>query len=1440
MKLRKKAAVILTTAMIAGASTMLVYAGENELPFVSGYDVVDMTFEGDYTILEPLNINGQTVVINGDLYLASDLNLNGGTLIVTGNMTMNTAYCYAGGGNLIVAGTLTQNGGTILADTNDGEHGGGRIEIQSDVIIKSGNINAGQGGEIVFDKTVELTGGAIYPNKGTVEIKGDFYQSAKVEGGEGTMIVDGNWFLTDSYLDVQKGTITAKKDFRIQNVQRLENGYSSLGTTDAILKMYNEEGHLTVEGNFITQSAGNGNYNYLTDGTLELKGNFDQLTGGEDHNVKDNFNCRNGHKVIFSGTRTQVIHFEDPTSSKFNKLVSAPNGNAFIAAGQIYSLEGNVSLKSFNQYGTLYLNSYQLNVSDSFTENGYIYCGTGSMTVGGNMVHEGGRLTIDKADVTVKGDYRLQKLNVDENNEPYYTTSSGCLNMSDAEGHFTVEGNFITQSSGNGNYNYLTDGTLELKGNFAQFASEDGIKDNFYCRNSHKVIFSGEKTQTIYFENPTSSGFNILADTPYGMADITSGSIASLGCNATLKNFTQYSSFSLGEYQLTVTGELEQHGNIYGSTGQMTVIGNLHQLDGYLRIEKADVTVKGNYLLDDGCLNMSDALGHFTIEGNVSTHSTGNGNYNYLTDGTLELKGNFTQQASESGIKDNFYCRNNHKVIFSGSKEQTICFENPTSSGFNILAGTPNPLVNITSGSIVSLGCNATLKNFAQYDSFTLGEYQLTVTGELEQHGNIYGSTGQMTVIGNLHQLDGYLRIEKADVTVKGNYLLDDGCLNMSDALGHFTIEGNVSTHSTGNGNYNYLTDGTLELKGDFAQFASANGITDNFNCWNSHKVIFSGSKEQTIYFENPTSSGFNILAGTPYGKAKITAARINSLGTDAVLAAFTQYDTLYLGTYGLTITGDLTEFGNINCGTGRLTVNGNALHTTGYLRIQGGSVTFNGDYRMQKAATNEDGELVYETAESALVMDNAAGRFTVNGNMIVQSSNNGNYNYLTAGTLVLRGDFTQLVGNSTKDNFNCWNKHITILDGDKAQNISFSSYSSSKFNYLYIRKDRFKAGLYSFNTTTIPGAFYLTYDNLSFVDHDTVTIGNPVTIVGAATAGTDPYTYLFYVRAKGDTDWIGLDAITDEATSVTYTVFTPAIGYDYELKAVAVDADGTPSEKIITIHALHKTGLTGWQKEVLYWLYYNKDGSYVTNSWKQIGSKWYHFDTNGFMQTGWYQENGTYYYLKADGSMAVDEWVENDKYYLDASGKWIKGKKKDVEAGWKESAKGRWYQNEDGSYPKNQWKKIEDKWYHFDANGYVQTGWYVENGNYYYLKEDGSMAVDEWVENDKYYVDANGRWVKGKVKEEEQKTGTWKKDSKGWWYQYADKTYPKNQWAKIDGKWYHFDANGYMQTGWYKEGNYYYFLKSNGQMAANEWVQNGKYYIDSNGHWDKDAVAEA
>lgn len=57
---------------------------------------------------------------------------------------------------------------------------------------------------------------------------------------------------------------------------------------------------------------------------------------------------------------------------------------------------------------------------------------------------------------------------------------------------------------------------------------------------------------------------------------------------------------------------------------------------------------------------------------------------------------------------------------------------------------------------------------------------------------------------------------------------------------------------------------------------------------------------------------------------------------------------------------------------------------------------------------------------------------------------------------------------------------------------------------------------------------------------------------------------------------------------------------------------------------------------------------------------------------------------------------------------------------------------------------------------------------------------------------------------------GTWKKDNRGWWYQNANGTYPRNSWIQVDNKWYWVDIEGYAVKGWQTiQGKVYYFSES-------------------------------
>ena len=86
--------------------------------------------------------------------------------------------------------------------------------------------------------------------------------------------------------------------------------------------------------------------------------------------------------------------------------------------------------------------------------------------------------------------------------------------------------------------------------------------------------------------------------------------------------------------------------------------------------------------------------------------------------------------------------------------------------------------------------------------------------------------------------------------------------------------------------------------------------------------------------------------------------------------------------------------------------------------------------------------------------------------------------------------------------------------------------------------------------------------------------------------------------------------------------------------------------------------------------------------------------------------------------------------------------------------------------------------------------------------------------------------------------SGSWKCDSKGWWYEYSDGSYPKNTWLEIDGSWYYFTSSGYMDYSEYRDG---YWLGADGSWNTayygGTWKCNeiGWWYSDASGWYPSD-----
>ncbi len=129
----------------------------------------------------------------------------------------------------------------------------------------------------------------------------------------------------------------------------------------------------------------------------------------------------------------------------------------------------------------------------------------------------------------------------------------------------------------------------------------------------------------------------------------------------------------------------------------------------------------------------------------------------------------------------------------------------------------------------------------------------------------------------------------------------------------------------------------------------------------------------------------------------------------------------------------------------------------------------------------------------------------------------------------------------------------------------------------------------------------------------------------------------------------------------------------------------------------------------------------------------------------------------------------------------------------------------------------------------------------------DKNNEKGEWFESDYIYVDeemlddieagyySSGSSSSGTTTSAAPYTPVsagWVLDHVGWWYRFADGSYPTNGWLQINNVWYCFDAVGYMRTGWIQAGNAWYYCDTvSGGMLTNTYTPDG-YYVDANGVW--------
>jgi RHS repeat-associated protein len=367
---------------------------------------------------------------------------------------------------------------------------------------------------------------------------------------------------------------------------------------------------------------------------------------------------------------------------------------------------------------------------------------------------------------------------------------------------------------------------------------------------------------------------------------------------------------------------------------------------------------------------------------------------------------------------------------------------------------------------------------------------------------NLDGHT--LTVNGSVNMLDGVMDVNGGKLFIHGNFEINNTSrFYMKDSSDYVCIDGNFSSRQTYSIQFTIdvplLTDGILEIKGDFSQV----GNYANFEATGNHLVVFSGTNIQNISFDNVELSHFQMMDVSRAKKINFKTViglnnftektNLNGITDLAVSCSFNGYlknyndvslhmNITFVGglinlTSNLTIYGDLkflnkgyirlsnhgnlTVFGNLYCNDGgilisesgyddkvaNLYVNGNYNSNGGLgLNINGGNVFIQGDLNINGENSN-----VYLGGKNTYVC--------VNGSVLM--GNQGYYiDIINGAILEVKGDFIQ----STYSEYSTDIAGIVILSGVGIQHISLYDPLKFKFDVLVINKPLSEG--YVFNTT--------------------------------------------------------------------------------------------------------------------------------------------------------------------------------------------------------------------------------------------------------------------------------------------------------------------------------------------------------------------------------------
>ncbi len=552
-----------------------------------------------------------------------------------------------------------------------------------------------------------------------------------------------------------------------------------------------------------------------------------------------------------------------------------------------------------------------------------------------------------------------------------------------------------------------------------------------------------------------------------------------------------------GEIDLIGSGKL-----IVGSSADGSeTLGNYYQEEGALNISGGKLLVYGDHIVGYEGVNHYDITYTITNSGEADirgdfiaydlSENSGSNYRNYFKSGRMSVGGDAKVLSSRKLLGyDGF------TLILKGSEDLTlqnigggnVVIENPSERSITLkgmiytntfgggsMTVTPDDLhFGGKLESDVTFDGDFTIDNDA-----ALNGQKLTVNGNLTQYSSSFHTItadGDLDVKGDLIQNDSFdgqyslIKVSsQGSVSVHNNYLQKKGRISMYGGTLTVAKDYIIGTEETTNGllGCDFNENARIDVGGDFtayylyeSSYSSRNNyfysgnmtVAGNARVLSGYplygnkdfKLTLTGNDDlilqniawASIVIEN--ASDRSITFKNIISPASLTGGDMTVKGEDLRFCGKTDVD--------LSVTGDIELYRDTDLNGHTLNVSGDVLQSFGILTLNGGSLNTDGNYYI---AALSNGEYVEAQNSTHLVMNKSSDKVSVGKNMLVNTRSS---SVLSNGTLSIKGNFTQ-IGTNNPSNFNATDNHLTILNGNKMQKITFGTYPSSKFNKLELHQ---------------------------------------------------------------------------------------------------------------------------------------------------------------------------------------------------------------------------------------------------------------------------------------------------------------------------------------------------------------------------------------------------